>query len=179
MLLGVLIQSCTRNYTKIEGKSRSGKETFRLPADSAEQLPIIDGAYIARVAALWCSAPVSRIDSLHALDQWIPFGRLKEEFPIYKFHFADHDGTELYISSRSGEVLQYTTRSERLWAWVGAVPHWVYFTLLRQDRELWIKTVIWLSGVGAIMVIAGLYVGIYVSVKLRWRKKKWFSYKKK
>ena len=158
---------------------RSGKETFRLPADSAEQLPVIDGAYIARVAALWCSAPVSRIDSLHALDQWIPFGRLKEEFPIYKFHFADHDGTELYISSRSGEVLQYTTRSERFWAWVGAVPHWVYFTLLRQDRELWIKTVIWLSGVGAIMVIAGLYVGIYVSVKSRRRKKKWFPYKKK
>ena len=48
---------------------RSGKETFRLPADSAEQLPVIDGAYIARVAALWCSAPVSRIDSLRALDQ--------------------------------------------------------------------------------------------------------------
>lgn len=157
----------------------SGEETFRLPADSAGQLPTIDGAYIRRVAGLWCAAPVDRIDSLYKLDQWIPFGRLKKEFPIYKFHFSDADATQLYISSRSGEVLQCTTRSERFWAWVGAIPHWVYFTMLRQDQKLWVKTVIWLSALGAIMVIAGIYGGIYISVKSRRRKKKWFPYKKK
>ncbi len=158
---------------------RSGEETFRLPADSAGQLPAIDETYIRRVAALWCSASVDHIDSLYALDQWIPFGKLKEEFPIYKFYFADDDDTQLYISSRSGEVLQCTTHPERFWAWVGAVPHWVYFTMLRQNRDLWIKTVIWLSGIGSIMVIAGIYVGVYMTVKSRRRKKKWFPYKKK
>lgn len=86
--------------------------------------------------------------------------RLKEEFPIYKFHFADPERHELYISSKSGEVLQYTDKNSRFWAWLGAIPHWVYFTSLRQDAELWIKVVVWLSGIGCVMCIAGIYLGI-------------------
>lgn len=139
---------------------RTDKNSYDIPADSTETLPVIDGKRIRETASLWCTAPVGKVDTLYALDQWIPFGNLKKEFPIYKFHFADQERHQLYISSKSGEVLQYTDKDSRLWAWLGAIPHWVYFTSLRQDAELWIKVVVWLSGIGCIMCIAGIYLGV-------------------
>ena len=49
-MIDELSVSCYLGQTVYE--IRSGKETFCLPVDSAEQLPVIDGAYIAHVAAL-------------------------------------------------------------------------------------------------------------------------------
>ena len=158
----------------------AGDETLRLPADSTLSLPTIDDAYLLRVATTWCDAPIAGVDTLRDLDQWIPFGRLREELPILRFRFADADRTQLYVSSRTGDVLQLTTRSKRIWAWLGPIPHWVYFTRLRQDVDLWSRTVIWLSGIGCIMVIAGMYVGIYTTVQARRRRQKRFiPYKKR
>lgn len=156
---------------------RTDKGAFDIPADSTEQLPAIDGDRIRRVASLWNASPIAKVDSMYTLDQWIPFGRLKEEFPIYKFHFADPERHELYISSQSGEVLQYTDKDSRFWAWIGAIPHWVYFTSLRQDAELWIKVVVWLSGIGCVMCIAGIYMGIR-DLRLARKRKSLSPYKK-
>lgn len=132
----------------------------KLLADSLQTPPKIDGDYLRNVAALWCEAPVARIDTLYRLEQWIPFGRLKKDFPIYKFHFSNKDKTQAYLSSATGEVLQCTTHRERVWAWLGAIPHWVYFTWLRQDAALWANVIEWISAAGIFMILAGLYLGI-------------------
>ena len=113
------------------------------------------------------------------MDQWIPFGYLTKEFPIYKFSFEDDARQEMYISSKSGKVLQWTDRNSRFWAWLGAIPHWVYFTSLRQNQALWINFMIWASGLGAIMCFSGLWIGIWVFWKnrkkgLRSPYKKWW-----
>lgn len=159
---------------------RTDKQEYLLPADSIEKLPDITSERINQIAHLWNSAPVMRIDTLHKLDQWIPFGQLKKEFPIIKIYFSDKEKHELYISSQSGEVLQYTTVKERFWSWLGAIPHWIYFTSLRQDRELWIASVIILSAIGVVMTLAGLYVGIHAFVQRRKNKYVFGSpYKKK
>lgn len=156
------------------------KGHYLLPADSTQALLPMDKAYFYRIAGEWCKAPVARVDSLMDLEQWIPFGRLREELPIYKFYFDDADKTQLYISSRTGEVLQCTTVKSRFWAWVGAIPHWVYLTRLRQDADLWKNTVIILSSIGVLMTIAGLYVGVHAYLRARRGSGKWRSpYKKK
>lgn len=144
-----------------------------LYADSLRPVEALTYATIERTAAQWCPAPVLRVDSLYKLDQWIPFGRLTEEFPIYKYTFADESGHELYISSRTGRVLQFTDKEQRFWAWLGAIPHWVYFTSLRQHQTAWINFVKWTSGIGCIMCLAGLIL----SIRLAWRNrhKKLFS----
>lgn len=139
---------------------RTDRNTYNLPADPTASLAPVDGNRIARIASLWCDAPIAKVDTLYRLDQWIPFGSLKKEFPIYKFRFADADRHELYLSSHTGNVLQFTDRNSRFWAWLGAIPHWVYFTSLRQDTQRWIDVVIWLSGIGCFMCLAGLYLGI-------------------
>jgi hypothetical protein len=47
---------------------------------------------------------------------------------------ADAAGTCLYVSLRSGEVIQRTVRVERAWNWVGAIVHWINPTLLRKHQ---------------------------------------------
>ena len=161
-------------------KVDTDKGTLTLSADSAGQLPEINWNYITQVARLWCDAPIAKVDSLYHLEQWIPFNSLKKHFPIYKFRFADDAETELYISSHTGEVLQQTNHNERCWSYIGAIPHWVYFTQLRQDADLWMKSVIWLSAIGCLMTIAGLYVGIHAySISCKRRKELRSPYKKK
>ena len=140
-----------------------------------------DWTTIDRLARQWCDAPVARIDSLWKVDQWIPHGRLKSEFPIYKYFFDDPEKHELYISSQSGRILQFTDKNSRFWAWLGAIPHWVYFTTLRQNQPLWINFVKWTSGIGCIMVLVGMILGIYYTVRNRRKgispyKKKWFRW---
>ena len=63
-----------------------GKNTPEtLYADSLQPVEAINDETIERTAAQWCSSPILRVDSMYKLDQWIPFGRLREEFPIYKY----------------------------------------------------------------------------------------------
>lgn len=153
---------------------------YLLPADSTQTLLPMDKDYFCRLAGEWCKAPVARIDTLMDLEQWIPFGRLRQELPIYKFRFQDAAQTQLYISSRTGEVLQCTTLESRFWAWAGAIPHWIYFTRLREDAALWKRTVILLSAIGILMTTAGIYIGIHAYLKSRHAKRKWVSpYKKR
>lgn len=136
-------------------------------------------ADIQNYAQQWVDAEIIRVDTLNKLEQWIPFGYLKKDFPIYKFYFGDKDQHQLYISGVSGEALQFTNNNNRFWAWVGAIPHWIYFTSLRQNSELWSNVVIALSGLGCIMCIAGLIIGIRSYVIQYRRKRKWKSpYKK-
>ena len=57
-------------------------------------------------------------------------------------------------------VVQATTRGERFWNWLGAVPHWLYPTLLRQHTQVWSQIVIWLTIFGTFLTSLGLYIGI-------------------
>ena len=136
----------------VEGEAGS----YDLPADSCYQFPPTPD--FDRIATHWVNAPIARVDTLDELEQWIPFSRLRKEFPIYKYHFADEGRHELYLSSKSGRVLQLTDAKSRFWAWVGAIPHWIYFTSLRQDLERWSSVVVWLSGIGCVMCLAGGYL---------------------
>jgi uncharacterized iron-regulated membrane protein len=99
-------------------------------------------------------------------DQWILY-RFDREQPVYRFTFADAEGTVLYVSGQSGKVLLRTTASQRFWNWFGAIPHMIYFEDLRTNRWLWIQTVIWTSISGSFLTLFGLYLGI-----AQWRRGK-------
>ena len=71
----------------------------------------------------------------------------------------DGVGTQWYMSSRTGEVIQLTTREQRIWGYLGAVIHWLYPTILREKVTLWSQTVIWLTIIGIFLTSTGLYFG--------------------
>lgn len=94
-----------------------------------------------------------------AVDQWT-VQAYRGNAPLVRADYGDPAGTQIYLSATSGEVVQQTRFAERFWGWLGAVPHWLYPTLLRQDGALWSQVVIWTSLTGCFLTATGLAIGI-------------------
>jgi len=99
------------------------------------------------------------VHTLHD-DQWTVAGTFDFDRPLYRIALHDDHGTELYVSSHSGEIMLDTTARERTWNWVGAVLHWLYFRDLRAKPAVWSQVVLWTSGVGIVVALTGLWLGI-------------------
>ncbi|UFZ04851.1 PepSY domain-containing protein [Bradyrhizobium ontarionense] len=99
------------------------------------------------------------VAALDTYDQWTVPNRFDAHRPLYRIALNDGDGTELYVSSRTGEVVLDTTRFERSWNYAGSVVHWIYPTLLRKDWAAWDVTVWWLSLAAVIAAVTGALLG--------------------
>lgn len=138
---------------------------YSLCADSTEQVKPITVQTLSEIAKKWSSAPPIRVDTLFERDQWIMYSRYLNEMPIYKLYFDDDEKHQLYVSSQSGEVQQFTNREQRFWAWVGAIPHKLYFPVIRKNTDVW-TTVLTIGGVLAMLAaLTGLCIGVYATYK--------------
>jgi hypothetical protein len=100
----------------------------------------------------------THVGTLTGTDQWtLGQGR---QLPLYKFDVNDGKGTELYVSSRTGEVTLLTSRGGRVLAWIGTIPHWLYFGALRANQSVWFRIVVWTSTLACIVTLLGLVLGI-------------------
>ncbi len=132
-------------------------------ADSGEVVRQIPRATGLAVAARFTGQPAAQAEFLGALndeDQWTLNKNVRPLRPFYKYAWPN--GEEVYVSQVSGEVMQHTTSETRLLAWLGAIPHWIYFTEIRKDTSSWRALVIWLSAIGTIMTVFGLVVGLWL-----------------
>jgi hypothetical protein len=88
------------------------------------------------------------------VDQWtIAQAR---NLPLERFDIDDGRATRAYFSRDSGAVELITDRGSRTLAWLGAIPHWFYFTPLRTRQPVWYWTVVWVAGVGCLLAVLGL-----------------------
>ena len=101
----------------------------------------------------------ARVEQMGRLDQWT-IQSFERAQPVYHVRLGDAAGSELYISGKSGEVIQDTNRQERVLSWLGAIPHWLYPTVLRRNGQLWTQLVIWSAVIGTFLTATGLYIGI-------------------
>jgi uncharacterized iron-regulated membrane protein len=89
---------------------------------------------------------------------------LEPHRPLFRIALNDTDGTELYVSSRTGEVVRDSTRLERGWNYVGSILHYFY-PLKGEFFDKWRRDIIiYTSLAGTIVAILGVWIGI-----LRWR----------
>jgi hypothetical protein len=93
-------------------------------------------------------------------DQWTVGGEFDRDRPLWRVRLADDAATDIYVSGTSGDVVQRTTAQARALNWLGAVPHWLYPTLLRQHPKAWTQVVVWTSLAGVFLTLAGLYLGL-------------------
>jgi hypothetical protein len=93
------------------------------------------------------------VDRLQTADQWTLSLR---RGPLLKYEAGDREGTQLYVSPRAAEVVQVTTRSARAKAWIATIPHWLYFSGLRQNQPLWFRIVVWVSAAVCLLAVLGL-----------------------
>ncbi|HEY0335897.1 MAG TPA: hypothetical protein VGC70_01045, partial [Burkholderiales bacterium] len=93
-------------------------------------------------------------------DQWTVANGLDAHRPLYRILLNDNAGTQLYVSSTTGEVVRDTTRRERTWNYVGSVAHWIYPTVLRRNGRAWDATVSTLSIAAALTALLGALLGL-------------------
>lgn len=102
-------------------------------------------------------------------DQWSVPNGFDRHRPLFRVALGDAAGTEVYVSSHSGEVVLDTTRSERGWNWAGSVLHWIYPTVLRSNWSLWDQVVSIVSLAALIAALLGAVLGI-IRIRIRGRR---------
>jgi PepSY-associated transmembrane protein len=148
-----------------------GRPVYRFHAGRGEKLVYADtGApqaavssdLVARIASAWVGQPAAAatIALLDDADQWTVQGTFRAQRPLAKFSWPD--GEQVYVSRASGQVVQYTTTASRIGAYLGPIPHWIYFTPLRRHQPAWSRVVVWSSGLGTCAAILGIVVGLWV-----------------
>lgn len=105
-------------------------------------------------------------------DQWSVPNGFDRHRPLFRVALGDAAGTEVYVSSLTGEVVLDTTLSERGWNWAGSVVHWIYPTVLRRSWALWDGVVWTLSLLALIAAALGAVLGF---ARLRIRGGRLFS----
>lgn len=151
------------NYTPVlRLRGRDGPSAYRL--DNGEPLELLKEEEISQLAQQFTAAQkrfgdAVRVERLTRKDQWTLQG-VDPSLPVYKVTMADDARSAVYISGYTGAVLQDTSRKERVLSWLGAIPHWLYPRVLRDNGPLWTQIVIWSSVLGIFLTVTGLYVGI-------------------
>jgi hypothetical protein len=138
-------------------------------ADDGKVADEVDENLVDRAAAAWAKRPLAEAtkQSVEEVDQWTVGGGFRN-LRLYKYSFPD--GQQVYVNGDTAEVVQYTTTSSRFWAYLGAIPHWLYFTPLRKNQPHWFSFVVWSSLIATITALIGVVVAIWMlSPKKRYR----------
>ena len=140
---------------------RGGAAGQMVFADDGSVVATADEAMIDRAAALWAGQPIraARKEEVTAVDQWT-VGDLRNLRPLFKYSWPD--GQQVYVNGKTAEVVQYTTSKARFWAYLGAIPHWLYFTPLRKHHPQWFSVVVWSSLIGTITPVLGIIVILWM-----------------
>lgn len=141
-----------------------GRGQIAVDAGSAAATVEVDAVAAAAIAARFAVGATPRFVETRDRDIFTVSRSLDGHRPLHRFALDDVAGTELYLSSRTGEVVRDSTRSERAWNYLGAIIHWLYplkgewFDSLRPD------VIIYLSLAGSLLALFGILAGIW-----RWR----------
>lgn len=173
--LGQLAPGLDLGRTPIDGfriEMLAHRPVLRLAAAQGPQvLDLRNGSPVERIGAAEAAAVATAFATSRGVvvdrsetrlidqDQWTVEGASHRGL-LYRVAFADPARTVVYVASRTGVVVQATDRGSRLWAWIGAVPHWLYPHALRRHVALWSGVVIWISLAGVFLTATGLYVGV-------------------
>jgi hypothetical protein len=143
------------------GRGRGGPAA-RVYADDGSEVGPVDEAMVDRTAAAWAGRPAGEAQRalVEEVDQWTVGGAGRGQRPLYKYSWPD--GQQAYVSGVTAEVVQYTTTSSRFWAYLGAIPHWLYFTPIRTNARQWFSFVVWSSLVGTIAASIGVVVAVWM-----------------
>lgn len=96
------------------------------------------------------------------LDQWtISDSMFAAHRPLHRFRVDGASSAQIYVSQKTGKVVQVTTGRERLLAYLGPVTHWIYPTVLRRRASLWSNSVTVLASLGVVAVLSGGVLGVW------------------
>ncbi len=141
-----------------------------LAASATTGRPIlaVDRDRALQIARAFAPATPASWKRLVRVDQWTVKGKWEPLRPFHLIALNDGQGGELYVSARTGEVVLRSTFRERAWNYLGAVPHWLYFTAIRYDTGAWRWWVMCAAGLGIAVAVSGVWQGL---LRLRLRRR--------
>ena len=141
---------------------RVGRGESIVYADTGERQITVSDDMALRIASAWVRQPplAAKVEMIDDADQWTVQESFRALRPMSKYSWPT--GDQVYVSRVSGEVVQFTTTASRIGAYLGPIPHWLYFTPLRKRQPQWSRVVIWSSGIGTFAAILGLLVGVWM-----------------
>jgi PepSY-associated TM region len=142
-------------------KFYSGDDGSIVYADDGQIQEGFPADFTLRIASAWAGQPAdtATVRENAGVDQWTVPGEFRALRPIRKYTWPN--GREVYVSTVTGEVVQYTTRRSRIAAYLGPIPHWLYFTPLRTNGARWSRIVIWTAALSTGVALLGLIIGIW------------------
>lgn len=143
---------------------RGRPRPLAVTADEGRLLGNVDAALARASAAAYFPGMGSNHVALLREDTWTHSRALDPHRPLHLVEMADPDRTWLYVSSSTGEVVRDASGTERMWGYVGAWLHFLYFFRDTAVDAYWSDIIIWLSLAGAALVLVGSVVGVQ-----RWR----------
>ncbi|HOY76437.1 MAG TPA: PepSY domain-containing protein [Hyphomonadaceae bacterium] len=154
---------------------RDGPKAYNL--ESGETVGVLSEQQVRNVAETYAAGnkingKITELDTL-LIDQWSVQPARRSQ-PLWKAVFDDPGASWVYINGSNGEVVQDANGHERFWNWLGAIPHWLYPRILRENGQLWNDVVVYSSLIGCFLVITGMVIGF---VRLRGRSGKWWPYR--
>lgn len=145
-----------------------GSGTVVVDAATGQRLRGADTALALASAAAYAGPGVSAEGLRHLglvqEDAFTHSKALDAHRPLHLVQLPDAQGTQLYVSSLTGEVVRDATRSERGWNYAGAWIHWLYPFRGNAFDPYWSDIVNWLSIAGIAVTLLGTVVGV-----MRWR----------
>ena len=154
-------------------KGRKSQKVYN--ALTLQEIKGVSEEYAIALAEDFNGSELVLVEKLDELDQWMPWSYYKPLLPFYKCVMNDEAHTRLYISEKSGSIVQETNRTSRWAARLGAIPHWIYFKSLRLKTGLWLKVIMWISIFGVLVSLSGLIAGI-LRLKKRKQNDKWTGF---
>ncbi len=141
---------------------RIGRAESIVYADTGEVLTACPPELTLRIASAWTNQPAAtaKLELNTEEDQWTVSGQFRALRPLRKYSWPD--GQQVYVSTVTCDVVQYTTWKSRLGAYLGPIPHWLYFTPLRKRASQWTRLVIWTSGLATVAALLGMLVGVWM-----------------
>lgn len=144
-------------------------ERTAVSARTGERRGVVDGEHAISIAQAYANSR-GELQATITRDQWTVPGGFNPLRPLHRIAMDDAAGTEVYVSAKTGEVVLATTGTQRFWNWLGAVPHWIYFTPLRANQPVWRQVVLWVSAPGIVLAVTGIWIGI---LRLRSKYRGW------
>jgi uncharacterized iron-regulated membrane protein len=147
--------------------SFAGRGVISASAETGKPLDLLSAEQAGVVAERFSGQAIIAVKGPFDYDQWTVHDRYDAYRPYYRVSVDDSPGTSVYVSARSGEILQRTTRKQRAWNRVGAVVHWLNPTILRKHDGVWGWTMWSLALAGIALIAMGVSLGVvrYVNLK--------------
>ncbi|GGD60604.1 sulfite reductase subunit alpha [Pseudoxanthomonas indica] len=148
-------------YRAIGWDKRERVATEAQTGTAAIEQPPVSGEAGLAIVREQLSAPAATLETADLeRDQWTVTGYFNKHRPFHLVSLNDEAGSKYYVSVATGEIVLDTKRKERFWNWLGAIPHWIYFPIIRKHEGKWTWMIYGLSAAGIFVAISGVWIGI-------------------